>query len=51
MIEKSIILTPYNVLLAVASNIPVVLMTGFVVQGHIYHIVQYIILDAIFNDT
>ncbi len=32
--EKSIILT-YNVLLAIATNIPVLLMTGFVVQGHI----------------
>ncbi len=28
---------PYNVLLAIATNIPVLLMTGFVVQGHIYH--------------
>ncbi len=27
---------PYNVLLAIATNIPVLLMTGFVVQGHIY---------------
>ncbi len=26
---------PYNVLLAIATNIPVLLMTGFVVQGHI----------------
>ncbi len=26
---------PYNVLLAIATNIPVRLMTGFVVQGHI----------------
>ncbi len=25
---------PYNVFLAVATNIPVILMTGFVVQGH-----------------
>ncbi len=25
---------PYNVLLAIATNIPVLLMTGFVVQGH-----------------
>ncbi len=25
----------YNVLLAIATNIPVRLMTGFVVQGHI----------------
>ncbi len=27
---------PYNVLLAIATNIPVLLMTGFVVQVHIY---------------
>ncbi len=33
--EKTIILT-YNVLLAIASDIPVLLMTGFVVQGHKY---------------
>ncbi len=26
---------PYNVLLAIATNIPVLLMTGFVVQVHI----------------
>ncbi len=26
---------PCNVLLAVSTNIPVLLMTGFVVQGHI----------------
>ncbi len=26
---------PYNVLLAVATNIAVLLMTGFVLQGHI----------------
>ncbi len=27
---------PYNVLLATATNIPVLLMTGFVLQGHIF---------------
>ncbi len=32
--EKQIILT-HNVLLAIATNIPLLLMTGFVVQGHI----------------
>ncbi len=26
---------PYNVLLAIAANMPVLLKTGFVVQGHI----------------
>ncbi len=31
---KSIILT--HVLLAIATNIPMLLMTGFVVQGHIW---------------
>ncbi len=39
--ENSIILyctKNYNVLLAIATNIPMRLMTGFVVQGHIYHI-------------
>ncbi len=25
---------PYNVSLAIATNIPVLLMTGFVLQGH-----------------
>ncbi len=25
---------PYNVFLAIATNIPVLLMTGFVLQGH-----------------
>ncbi len=25
---------PYNVLLAIATNIPMLLMTGFVAQGH-----------------
>ncbi len=27
---------PYNVLLAIATTIPVLLMTGFVLQGHIF---------------
>ncbi len=27
---------PYNVLLVIATNIPVLLMTAFVLQGHIY---------------
>ncbi len=27
---------PYNVLLAIATNIPVLLKTAFVLQGHIY---------------
>ncbi len=32
--EKSIIFDPYNVFLAIATNIPVLFMTGFVLQGH-----------------
>ncbi len=28
---------PYNVLLAIATNIPVLLMTAFVLQGHILY--------------
>ncbi len=32
---KEKIYDPYNVLLAITINIPVLLMTGFVVQGHI----------------
>ncbi len=35
---------PYNVLLAVATNIPVLLMTAFVLQGHIYTVCMYISL-------
>ncbi len=31
---------PYNVLLAIATNIPVLLMTAFVLQGHILHSVS-----------
>ncbi len=27
---------PYNELLSIATNIPVLLMTAFVLQGHIY---------------
>ncbi len=34
--EKSINFDPYNVLLAIATNIPVLLMTAFVLQGQIY---------------
>ncbi len=29
---------PYNVLLSIATNIPVLLMTAFVLQGHILYI-------------
>jgi len=36
IIEKSIYFAPYNVLLAIATNRPVLLMTGFVIQGNIW---------------
>ncbi len=39
-IKKSTILT--HTMLAIATNIPVLLMTGFVVQGHIYVICMYV---------
>ncbi len=29
---------PYNVLLSIATNIPVLLMTAFVLQGHKYDV-------------
>ncbi len=32
---------PYNVLLAIATNIPVLLMTAFVLQGHEYDAGQH----------
>ncbi len=28
---------PYNLLLSISTNIAVLLMTDFVLQGHIYH--------------
>ncbi len=34
--EKNDNFDPYNVFLAIATNIPQRLKTGFVVQGHIY---------------
>ncbi len=37
---------PYNVLLAIATNTPQRLKTGFVVQGHIYELE----VDGIFAD-
>ncbi len=33
--EKCIYFDPYNVLLSIATNIPVLLMTAFVLQGRI----------------
>ncbi len=33
---------PYNVLLAIATNIPVLLMTAFVLQGHIYDAIAWL---------
>ncbi len=35
-IKKKDNFDPYNVLLAIATNIPVLLMTAFVLQGHIW---------------
>ncbi len=35
---------PYSVLLAIATNIAVLLMTAFVLQGHIYFNLQSSIL-------
>ncbi len=32
---------PYNVLLAIATNIPVLLMTASVLQGHTYDSILY----------
>ncbi len=32
---------PYNVFLAIATNIPQRLKTGFVVQGHKYYLKQF----------
>ncbi len=39
---------PYNVLLAFATNIPVLLMTAFVLQGHIdaFNMGEYIYFIA-----
>ncbi len=34
--EKIYNFEPYNVLLSIATNIPVLLMTAFVLQGHIW---------------
>ncbi len=33
--KKNVFFHPYNVFLSIATNIPTLLMTGFVVQGHI----------------
>ncbi len=35
---------PYNVLLAIATNIPVLLMTAFVLQGHICFLLSSVTL-------
>ncbi len=39
---------PYNVLLAIATNISVLLMTAFVLQGHILEQHSVIILMMLF---
>ncbi len=38
---------PYNVLLSIATNIPVLLMTAFVLQGHIYDYILYEIIAVV----
>ncbi len=38
---------PYNVLLSIATNIPVLLMNGFVLQGHIYTLFSEEVLKLI----
>ncbi len=40
---------PYNVLLAIATNIPVLLMTAFVLQGHTYIYMCYQTINRIQN--
>ncbi len=42
---------PYNVLLAIATNIAVLLMTAFVLQGHIYVLYQYNNADLVFQGS
>ncbi len=37
-IKKMYHFDPYNILLTIATNIPQRLKTGFVLQGHIYHL-------------
>ncbi len=34
--RKKYYFDPYNLFMAIATNIPVILVTGFVLQGHIY---------------
>ncbi len=38
---------PYNVLLAIATNISVLLMTACVLQGHIYDSILYEIIAVV----
>ncbi len=42
IIEKSIIFDPYNVFLAIATNIAQRLKTGFVPQGHILAVISVV---------
>ncbi len=37
---------PYNLFLAIATNIPVLLKTAFVVQGHTYIYIYIYIIDS-----
>ncbi len=44
-IKKMIIFEPYKALLAIATNIPVLLMTGFVLQGHMHFKIALLIMN------
>ncbi len=39
---------PYNVLLVIATNIPLLLKTGVVLQGHIYRDITSVTLNGLF---
>ncbi len=42
---KKIIIDPYNVLLAIATNIPQRLKTAFVLQGHLYDLIAVKVMN------
>ncbi len=42
---------PYNVLLSIATNIPVLLMTAFVLQGHIKEQAFSLILSLVSHSS
>jgi len=47
--EKLIIFDPYNVLLAISANILMRPVTGFVIQGHKYELIQTVFLNGIIS--